>query len=174
MTYSVQQYHMFFTEEALRQVASSIADLNDDELHFRLHATSNSIGWDAWHIFRTVDNLIHFVFEREQPVWLQQGLDVKWNLPRVDQGTTMKPEEAWAMRFPAGKDLAQYGLDVLAAVLPKMEAMTDEYLQVQHRVFPWGDRTRLWILGKVITHSSKHLGYIAGGVGVLGKQGPSF
>lgn len=78
------------------------------------------------------------------------------------------------MRFPAGKDLAQYGLDVLAAVLPKMEAMTDEYLQVQHRVFPWGDRTRLWILGKVITHSSKHLGYIAGGVGVLGKQGPSF
>src|SRR5688572_16028620 len=36
---------------------------------------TNSIGWDVWHVVRTIDNIIHFVFEREQPVWLQQGFD---------------------------------------------------------------------------------------------------
>ena len=174
MSYTVQEYHAYFTEEALRQVAEGIKDISDDDLHFRLHATSNSIGWDAWHIFRTVDNLVHFAFDREQPVWLQQGLDTKWDLPRVDQGTAMTPEEAWAMRFPPGDQLAQYGQDVVDAVLPRMAAMSDEYLQVVTRVVPWGDRSRLWILGKVVTHSSKHLGYIAGALGVLGRQGPSF
>jgi len=174
MSYTVQEYHAYFTEEALRQVAEGIKDISDDDLHFRLHATSNSIGWDAWHIFRTVDNLVHFAFDREQPVWLQQGLDQRWDLPRVDQGTAMSPEEAWAMRFPPADQLAQYGQDVVDAVLPRITSMSDDYLQVVTHVVPWGDRTRLWILGKVITHSSKHLGYIAGGLGVRGLQGPSF
>jgi len=174
VTYSIQQYHIDFTEESLRQVAVGIAGLTEEEMHFRLHPTSNTIAWDAWHIFRTVDNLVHFVFERDQPVWLQQGLDVKWNLPRVGQGTSMPPEEAWALRFPPGDQLAQYGLDAWEAVKPRIAAMDDDYLQVVHHVYPWGDRTRLFILGKIVSHSAKHLGYIAGALGVLGKQGPSF
>ena len=117
---------------------------------------------------------MHFVFERDEPVWTQQELWKRWNLPKVDQGTAQTPEEAWAMRFPPGPELAQYGRDVLAAVMPRMAAMSDEYLQVRHQVFPWGNVTRLFVLGKVVTHSSKHLGYIAGAIGVLGKQGPSF
>lgn len=171
---SVTSYHIYFTEESLNQVADSIEALTDEEMHFRLHATSNTIAWDAWHIFRTVDNLVHFVFERDEPVWTQQELWKRWNLPKVDQGTAQTPEEAWAMRFPPGPELAQYGRDVLAAVMPRMAAMSDEYLQVRHQVFPWGNVTRLFVLGKVVTHSSKHLGYIAGAIGVLGKQGPSF
>lgn len=103
MNYSIQQYQIDFAEESIRQVAAAIENLTEDEMHFRLHPTSNSIAWDAWHIFRTVDNLVHFVFERDQPVWLQQHLDEKWNLPRVGQGTSMPPEEAWAMRFPSGR-----------------------------------------------------------------------
>lgn len=171
---SVASYHIYFTEESLNQVADSIEALNDDELHFRLHPTSNTIAWDAWHIFRTVDNLVHFVFERDEPVWIQQELWKRWNLPKVDQGTAQTPEEAWAMRFPPGPELADYGRDVLAAVMPRLAAMSDEYLQARHQVFPWGNVTRLFVLGKVVTHSSKHLGYIAGAIGVLGKQGPSF
>ena len=46
---------------------------------------TNSIGWDVWHVVRTIDNIIHFVFEREQPVWLQQSFNERWNLPKVDQ-----------------------------------------------------------------------------------------
>lgn len=175
MNYSIQQYQIDFTEDSIRQVAAAIENLTEDEMHFRLHPTSNSIAWDAWHIFRTVDSLVHFVFERDQPVWLQQHLDEKWNLPRVGQGTSMPPEEAWAMRFPPGDQLAKYGLDAWAAVKPRIEAMEDDYLQVIHTDgHPWGDRTRLFILGKIVSHSAKHLGYLAGAVGVLGRQGPSF
>lgn len=174
MSYTTQEYHVYFTEEALRQMVQGIKDLSEDDLHFRLHETSNSIGWDAWHIFRTVDNLVYFAFDREQPVWLQQGLDKKWDLPRVDQGTAMEPEEAYALRFPPADELARYGQDVMDAVLPRMAAMSDDYLQIVTRVVPWGENTRLWILGKVITHSSKHLGYIAAALGVLGRPAPSF
>lgn len=171
---SIVAYHMHFTRESLTQVADGIEGLTDEDMHFRLHATSNTIAWDAWHIFRTVDNLVHFVFEREDPVWIQQALWDKWNLPKVDQGTAQTPEEAWAMRFPPGPDLAQYGRDVVDAVLPRMAAMSDEYLQVRHQVFPWGNVTRLFVMGKIVTHSSKHLGYTAAAIGYLGKQAPSF
>ena len=68
----------------------------------------------------------------------------------------------------------QYGQDVVDAVLPRISSMFDDYFQVVTRVVPWGDRTRLWILGEVITHWSKDLGYIAGGLGVRGLQVPSF
>ena len=72
--HSINDYHIHFTNEALNQVADSIEKLTPEEMHFRLHATSNSIAWDAWHIFRTVDNLIHFLFESDAPVWIQQDL----------------------------------------------------------------------------------------------------
>ena len=114
---SINDYHIHFTSEALNQIADSIEKLTQEEMHFRLHETSNSIAWDAWHIFRTVDNLIHFLFERDAPVWIQQELWEKWSLPRVDQGTEMTPAEAYAMQFPPGKELAQYGRDVLTALL---------------------------------------------------------
>ena len=86
----------------------------------------------------------------------------------------MPPEEAWALRFPAGADLAQYGDDVVTAVVPRILAMSDDYTQIITMIRPWGEVSRLWALGKLCTHSSKHLGYIAGALGVLGRQGPSF
>ena len=172
--HSINDYHIHFTNEALNQVADSIEKLTPEEMHFRLHATSNSIAWDAWHIFRTVDNLIHFLFERDAPVWIQQDLWEKWNLPRVDQGTEMTPAEAYAMQFPPGEQLAQYGRDGLTAVIPRIEKMTEDYLQVEQHVFPWGNQTRLFVMGKVVTHSSKHLGYAAAAIGSLGREAPSF
>ncbi len=36
---------------------------------------TNSIGWDVWHVVRTIDNIIHFVFERQQPVAGAGGRD---------------------------------------------------------------------------------------------------
>ena len=174
MSYTVNDYHVHFTREALEQFATSLEALDDDDLHFRLHETSNSIAWDAWHVFRTVDNLVHFVFEREAPVWIQHGLWEQWGLPRVDQGTSMPPDEAFALRFPPGPELARYGRDVLDAVLPRIERMDADYLQVVQRVIPWGDVTRHFVLGKIVTHSNKHLGYAAAAIGVRGKQAPSF
>ena len=42
------------------------------------------------------------------PVWLQQGLNEAWDLPKADQGTQMSPEVARALRFPEADKLAKY------------------------------------------------------------------
>ena len=175
---TVQQFLAHYLGEALvgaAGIVAAIADLDDRELHFRPTEDANAIGFDAWHIFRTVDNIIHFAFERERPIWLVQGLAEAWGLPRNAQGTGMSAEEARALRFPAAPLLAQYGRDVAAAVLPRIEAMTDEYLQVKTRIVPFGEITRLVSLGtNMVTHANQHLGQINVCRTLLGKPSLDF
>ena len=158
---TTQAYLVHFSDRVLNGLVQGIEDLTLDELHFRPHEHCNSVAFDAWHIFRTADNIVHFVFEREQPLWLQQGLDEQWGLPKVAQGTGMEPEEAHALRFPEAERLAQYGHDVRDAVRSRVEAMSDEYLQTVNRVVPWGEITRLEAIGQtIISHGNGHLGQI--------------
>lgn len=155
-----------------RGLEAAIGDLTLDELHFRPNEHSNSIGFDAWHVIRTADNVIHFVFYRERPVWLLQELDQKWGLPRNMQGTGMPPEEAYALRFPEPALLVQYSRDVAAAIVPRIEAMTDEFLQETTRLMPWGEITRAHGMGtSILTHGYQHLGQIGLARTLLGKQG---
>ena len=104
--FTTQQYLVLFARRVLDGMADAIEALDHDELHFRPSELSNSIGWEAWHLFRTADNIIHFAFERERPIWLQQGLDEAWGLPRVEQGTGMDPDEAHGLVFPQARLLA--------------------------------------------------------------------
>ncbi len=103
---------------------------------------------------------------------LDEFLDEKWGLPKVDQGTGMDPEVAHALRFPEAERLAQYGRDVRDAVLSRVEAMSDEYLQTLNRVVPWGEITRLEAIGQtIISHGNGHLGQIDLARTMLGKPG---
>ncbi|MSP22251.1 MAG: hypothetical protein EXR66_04445 [Dehalococcoidia bacterium] len=67
MTQSIQQYMALFAACALDGMALAIDELTPEELHFRAAPSANSIGWEAWHLFRTADNIVHFVFNRERP-----------------------------------------------------------------------------------------------------------
>ncbi len=97
------------------------------------------------------NNLIHFAFAREQPVWLQQGLNTAWGLPKADQGTGMDPDEAHGLHFPAGDALAKYCRDVAAAIGPQIEAMSDEDLQSRLMIKPQGDMPRYAIIAQIIS-----------------------
>ena len=164
-----------FTRRLLNGTARAIEDLTVDELHFRPHDDTNSIGFDAWHIARTADNLIHFAFERDQPVWLQQGLHEAWKLPKVDQGTGMDPAEAHDLRFPEAGLLGGYVGDVSEAIVPRIEAMDDEYLQTLTKIRPQGELPRLDIIGQVIiAHGNNHLGQINLARTLQGKEGLGF
>ena len=162
---TMQQFLAHYLGEALvgpAGLVAAIADLDGAQLHFRPTEDANSIAFDAWHVFRTVDNLVTFVFAREQPLWRAQGLDAAWSLPRNAQGTGMTAEEARALRFPAAPMLAQYGRDVATLVLPRIEAMTDAELQERVTVQPFGEITKLVSLGtNMITHANAHLGQIS-------------
>ncbi len=168
----VQDYLADYTRQLLRQTARAVEDLTEEEVHFRPGEHCNSIAFDAWHIARTADNLIFFAFEREQPVWLQQGLDQEWGLPKADQGTGMAPEDAYALRFPAGEVLAKYATDVSDAIVPRIEQMSDEYLQTLTTIRPQGELPRYQIIGQVvINHGNNHIGQLNLERTILGKEG---
>lgn len=150
-----------FTDRLLRMTVTAVEDLSPDEVHYRTHERMNCIGFDVWHIGRTADNLIHFAFEREQPVWLAQGLNDAWGLPKIDQGTGMPQEEAAELRFPSGTALAQYTRDVQSAIVPRIRAMNDEYLLETTTIRPQGEMSKWEIIGQVIiNHGNNHLGQI--------------
>ena len=157
----LQNYLAHYTGELLERTASAVEGLNQEDLHFRPDGPCNSIGFDAWHIARTADNLIHFAFAREMPVWLQQRLNEAWGLPKADQGTGMTPEEAYALRFPSAELLAKYTRDVATAVVPKIQGYSDEYLTERMDIKPNGNLARLEIIGQVIiNHGNNHFGMI--------------
>lgn len=133
---------------------------------------TNSIGWDVWHVARTVDNIVHFVFEREQPVWLREGFDVTWGLPRVDQGTGQASEDAYALVFPEPAEFRRYLRAVDAAVGPKIEGMSDEYLATVQFIRPWGEVPRIEAIGHgLIGHGNGHLGRASYARTLLGLPG---
>ncbi len=164
-----------YTDRLLKTTARAIEDLSLEELHFRAHAEMNSIGFEAWHVARTADNLVHFAFERQQPVWLQQGLDQAWRLPKADQGTGMEGSTAHELRFPEAGLLAQYARDVAAAVVPRIEAMSDEYLATMTTIRPQGEMARLDIIAQVVViHGNNHLGQVNLSRTLQGKSGLGF
>jgi uncharacterized damage-inducible protein DinB len=161
-----------YTGGLLRRTAGAVEDLSVDELHYRPHANTNSIGFDAWHVARTIDNLINFAFQRKSTVWVEQGLDSKWGLPKADQGTGMSPEAAHALRFPGAAELAAYCRDVEANVVPQIEAMDAGYLAGTMTIRPQGEMARRDIIGQVIVvHGNNHLGQIDLARTLQGKQG---
>jgi hypothetical protein len=132
----------------------SPAQLNDTR-----GGLTNSLGFDVWHVVRTVDNIVHFVFEREQPVWLKERYHESWDLPKVDQGTGMNPDEAYALVFPRPDEFKRYTAAVRAAVVPRIAAMSEEYLATVMTIRPWGEVPRVEAIGHgLIGHGNGHLG----------------
>ena len=164
-----------FTDRVLRWTAQGMEDLTQDEVHFRTHHDQNCIGFEAWHIARTADNLIHFAFEREKPLWLQENMHETWGLPKVDQGTGTSFDEVAAWVFPEGKVIAGYLNQVADVIVPRIREMDDEYLNSITRIVPQGEMPKWEIIGQVIiNHSNNHLGQINVGRTMQGKDGLGF
>jgi hypothetical protein len=120
---------------------------------------TNSLGFDVWHVVRTIDNIIHFVFERETPVWLQQSFHEQWGLPKVDQGTGMDSSDAYGLVFPLPEEFDRYVQATREAVVPSIAAMSDTYLADTLFIHPWGDVPRMEAIGHgLIGHGNGHLG----------------
>jgi hypothetical protein len=153
----------------------AVADLTTTEMHDTHGGKANCIAFDVWHVARTADNVVHFVFEREQPVWLSGGFQEKWGLPKVAQGTGMEVAEAYAMRFPEAPELCRYVNAVSEAIVPRVAAMSDEYLASLVRIAPWGEIPRIEALLQVlISHGNGHLGRCDLARSLLGKPGLGF
>lgn len=161
----------------LNEITHSLGDLTPDELHALPIEDSTSIGFNAWHVLRSADNIVQFVFHREPPVWRQQGLAEAWDFPRNEQGTGMDLADVQAMRFPDVESLERYCRDTTDAVVAKIETMDDASFAETVSARIEGDMlelTRGAMLGQVVvSHGNQHLGYIHILRQLLGKGGAS-
>lgn len=150
------------TGRVLQYSSLAIDGLSDEQWHDTAGDRTNSPAFDIFHVVRTIDNIIHFVFDRDTPVWLAGAYHERWDLPRVDQGTGMDPAVAYAMRFPAPEAFDEYIKAVQSAVVPRIEGMSDAYLQEFMTIRPWGSVSRAEaIMHGLIGHGNGHLGRIS-------------
>ena len=89
-----------FIRSSLHQLHSTyndaIADLSEEQLHWRANDNGCPIAFILWHYYRTQDNVIQFVIQHKPTVWLEEGWDKKFGLDRIAQGTGMSQEDAQA------------------------------------------------------------------------------
>lgn len=169
---TVQAQYGRLVERVLDYCKLAVADLTVEELCDTQGRKTSSIGFDVWHVLRTVDNIIHFAFDRERPVWLVQGFDEAWGLPRVEQGTNLTADEAYDLRFPAPEEFNRYIEALREAIVPRIEGMSDEYITTFQLFRPWGEISRMEAIGHgLIGHANGHLGRATYARALLGKPG---
>ena len=163
------------TERLLQYCEWGADGLTREQFNHTFEGKTNSPGFDIWHVVRTIDNIIHFVFEREQPVWLGQSFHEQWGLPKVDQGTGMEENMAHGLPFPAPAEFNRYTRSVSEAVVPRVAAMSMEYLAGTLFIRPWGDLPRMEAIGHgLIGHGNGHIGRVSLARNLFGLKGLPF
>lgn len=157
----IQTYLKHFIGALHRDYGHALRDLSDEQFYFRPSAKTNHIAFTAWHWVRTEDNIVQFVLQREPTVWMANGLDTAWGLPKAAQGTGMPPEDAYAMRVPSVSAFMDYADKVWAATDRFLDTVTTENLSRIVKVNPFGEIPALQVLGQtLIAHGNQHLGEI--------------
>lgn len=148
-----------------------IKSLTPEQVNWLPEGKSVSIGFNAWHILRTEDNIANFVMQKRMPVWVEQNYFERFGLPKVDQGTGMGLEDARAIRIEDVALLCEYGEKVGEQTIDYLKNVPlDDLLEVQ-MVKPLGEMARWQVIRQVMmTHGFMHLGEINALKGQLGLQ----
>ncbi len=165
-----------FIRSSLRQMHNTyddaVGDLTLEQLNWRANDNGLPASFILWHYVRTEDNIIQFVLQRKQTVWLEEGWDKKLGLDRVSQGTGMNLEDAQALRITSKDDFLQYTKAVWKATDEFLAEADDEFLQGRTTVKPLGEMPIQNAIGNMcLTHGFTHLGEIAHLRGLMGLRG---
>jgi hypothetical protein len=165
-----------FIRTGLRQLHGSyrdaVADLSEDQLHWRANERGHTAAFVLWHYYRTEDNIIQFVLQRKPTVWIEGGWDQKFGLHRTAQGTGMSLEEAQALRLSPKEDFMAYMDDVATASDAYLAGLDDAALEATTTVKPLGEMPLKNAIGYMcLTHGFNHLGEIQHLRGLQGLRG---
>src|SRR3989449_8185213 len=161
---SLKQMHNMYND--------AIGDLTPGQMSWRANDKGHPISFILWHYVRTEDNIIQFVLQRKQTVWLEEGWDKKLGLDRVSQGTGMNLEDAQALRITSKDDFLQYMKAVWKATHEFLAAADDEFLERRTTVKPLGEMPIQNAIGNMcLTHGFTHAGEIAHLRGLMGLRG---
>src|SRR5512147_1277248 len=96
-----------WTDEAL-------AAMTTDQVNWLPEGKTTSAGFNAWHVYRTADNIVNFVMKKQKPLWMTNGWAERMGLPPIEQGTGMTLENARAIVINDVANLREYGKVVTA------------------------------------------------------------
>ena len=165
-----------FIRSSLRQqhgmYNDAISDLTEEQLHWRANDKGLPASFILWHYVRTEDNIIQFVLQRKPTIWLEQGLNEKFDLPANAQGTGMSHEDAQNLRLDPKEVFYDYMQAVWQATDDFLANTNDEALQEMTTVKPLGEMPVQNAIGNMcLTHGFTHLGEIAHLRGLMGLRG---
>lgn len=149
----------------------ALKDLSLDQINEVPGGKTVSAGFNAWHIWRTMDNITNFVFQRKQPIWLERGYCEKLGLPKIEQGTGMSLEDAQAIKINDKDVLLSYGREVGTSTVEFLKAVPLETMEEVQLIKPLGEMPRWRVFRQVVmTHGFMHLGEINMYRGLKGLQ----
>ncbi len=161
-----------FIDQLHDNAAKALEDLSPEEWRYRPGDDTNHIGFTAWHWVRTEDNVVNFILQRKNTVWLELGLDQKWQLPKAAQGTGMPHDEAHGLVVPPPDEFLPYARAVWQSTAPYYAGLTAEEFARVVRVMPFGEiPVAQAITQTVLVHGNQHLGEIWLTRELLGKTG---
>ncbi|MCI2417312.1 DinB family protein [Saccharopolyspora sp. K220] len=107
-------------------VHGAVADLDADQLAFRLDAEANSIAWLVWHLTRVQDDHVSDVAGTEQ-VWTAQDWLGRFGLPfpQDDIGYGHDPDEVADVRVDSAELLTGYHDAVYEQTVEYVRNLTD-------------------------------------------------
>jgi len=149
----------------------ALASMTTEQVNWLPEGKTVSAGFNAWHVYRTADNITNFVMRKQKPLWLEQGFAERMQLPPVDQGTGMSLEDARAIRIPDLALLREYGDAVAKDTLACVKDVPLATLEEVQMVKPLGEMPKWRVFRQVVmTHGFMHLGEINAIKGQLGLQ----
>ena len=149
----------------------AIAVLAPDQVNFLPQGKTVSIGFNAWHIARTQDNITNFVFQRKNPIWIEGGYFERMALPKVDQGTGMGMDDARGIQIADPALLREYSAAVSKDCLDFIKTVPLATLEEVQMIKPLGEMPKWRVFRQVVmTHGFMHLGEVNAIKGQLGLQ----
>lgn len=168
----------FLRIEQLRlhaMLRDSVQDLTVDEWHFALPGTGNHIAFLMWHCVRTEDNILRFILQGQPPIWNEQNLHERLDLPPRIQGTGMQTMDAQSLRINNPALFMQYTEEVWREFETYLANIQDGGAELSTRIVkvkPLGEMPAIRAIGQVcISHLFTHAGEISTLLGAQGKQG---
>ncbi|MGH8429667.1 MAG: DinB family protein [Solimonas sp.] len=143
--------------------------LTTEQVNFLPQGKTVSIGFNAWHVFRTQDNITNFVLRKQPPLWMAQNYLERFGLPKVEQGTGMDLEIARGIQINDLGLLREYGQVVGKDSVAYLKDVDLGSLNEIQMVKPLGEMPRWRVFRQVcMTHGFMHLGEVNGIKGQLG------
>ena len=138
----------------------SINSLNKKELSWRPNKHSNNIIFLLWHMILVEDNLINKILKKEERLWIRFNYYEKFPELKNETGFGFSQEKINSFPEMDHNWLLDYYSEVRKKTNYLLENISDNELGLK---YSWGDKkiSGFFIIGRLITELSQHLGQIS-------------